>query len=61
MTQQTATEKDMFLQSFERETAITLSSCARSRRTARSTDPTRSRAQRAELAWIFITETGHGR
>jgi hypothetical protein len=24
MTQQTATEKDMFLQSFERETAITL-------------------------------------
>jgi uncharacterized damage-inducible protein DinB len=58
MTQQTATEKDMFLQSFERETAITLKLLRAFPADRAEYRPHEKSRSARELAWIFITEQG---
>src|SRR5262252_5717086 len=58
MAQQTVTEKDMFLQSFERETAITLK-LLRAFPTDRAEYRPHEKSRSArELAWIFVSEQG---
>src|SRR5262245_8165059 len=58
MTQQTATEKDMFLQSFERETAITLKLLRAFPADRAEYRPHEKSRSARELAWIFVTEQG---
>lgn len=58
MAQQTVTEKDMFLQSFERETAITLKLLRAFPADRAEYRPHEKSRSARELAWIFVTEQG---
>src|SRR5215468_5421362 len=58
MAQQTVTEKDMFLQSFERETAITLKLLRAFPAERADYRPHEKSRSARELAWVFVTEQG---
>jgi len=58
MAQQTVTEKDMFLQSFEREAAITLKLLRAFPADRAEYRPHEKSRSARELAWIFVTEQG---
>jgi uncharacterized damage-inducible protein DinB len=58
MTQKTASEKDMFLQSFQREAQTTLK-LLRAYPTAKAEMKPAEKSRTArELAWVFVTEQG---
>jgi uncharacterized damage-inducible protein DinB len=58
MTQQTVTEKDMFLQSLEREAAITLKLLRAFPADRAEYRPHEKSRSARELAWIFVSEQG---
>src|SRR5262245_27357727 len=58
MTQQTVTEKDMFIQSFERETAITLKLLRAFPADRAEYRPHEKSRSARELAFIFVSEQG---
>ncbi len=58
MTQKTATEKDMFLQAFERESATTLKLLKAYPANKGEFKPHEKSRTAKELAWTFVTEQG---
>src|SRR5215831_11738164 len=58
MAQQTVTEKDMFLQSFEREAAITLKLLRAFPADRAEYRPHEKLRTARELAWVFVAEQG---
>src|SRR5215831_10272684 len=58
MAQQTVTEKDMFLQSLEREAAITLKLLRAFPADRAEYRPHEKSRSARELAWIFVSEQG---